>query len=135
MVNKTNSDRELEQALDHHQKQTKDVNRILWIVLPILALLLSMIFANWNIWSLIGTFIALTLAFIAVGIKRSSLALTFVGIILYCLVDNYLSYKFQFSIDGLRRQLLCMVLFTAIISLMRPMLDRALTNYKKNQLK
>lgn len=135
MVNKPTPDYELHKALEQHQQQAKGVDRILWVVLPILSFLLSAIFANWNIWSFLGTFIVLTTAFVAVGIKRKSLALTLIGILFYCLLDNYLSYKYQFSVEGLKRQLMCMILFTAIIGLMRPLVDRALINYHKNQTK
>ena len=133
MTTKPMPDDELHKALEQHQQQSRKVDRILWIVLPIFAFFLSAVFANWNIPSFFGTFIVLTLAFVSVGIKRKSLAVTLTGVLLYCLVDNYLSYKLQFSVEGLKRQLLCMVLFTAIIGLMRPLIDRSLTNYLKQK--
>ena len=134
MNNKPLPDQDLHQVLDAQQQQSRAVDRILWVVLPILSFLLSAVFANWNIFSFIGTFIVMTIAFVAVGIKHKSLAVTLIGTLLYCLVDNYLSYQYQFSIDGLKRQLMCMVLFTSIIGLMRPMVDRALLNKLKMNL-
>ena len=131
MTTKPTPDHDLHQALAAHAEQSKSVDRILWYVLPIFAFFLSAIFANWNIFSFLGTFIVLTTAFVGVGIKRKSLAVTLIAVVLYCLVDNYLSYKYQFSIDGLKRQLMCMVLFIAIIGLMRPLVDRALLNKLK----
>ncbi|GAA5000672.1 hypothetical protein GCM10023206_02630 [Acinetobacter puyangensis] len=126
MARQPDSQKELQQALQQQQKNSETLDRILWIFLPILALLLSTIFANWNILSTIGTAFVLTIAFIVVGIKKKSLAATLAITLLYCLVDNYLSYGFQFNITGLKRQLLSMVLFIAIIGLVRPMAERAM---------
>ncbi|MCH4247672.1 MAG: hypothetical protein LKF82_07515 [Acinetobacter populi] len=126
MARQPESQDELQQALKQQQKHSETLDRILWIFLPILALLLSTIFANWNILSTIGTAFVLTIAFITVGIKKKSLAATLAITLLYCLVDNYLSYGFQFNITGLKRQLLSMVLFIAIIGLVRPMAERAM---------
>lgn len=133
MKTKPTPDHDLHKALEQQQQHAQKVDRILWIVLPIFAFFLSAVFANWNIPSFFGTFIVLALAFISVGIKRISLALTLAAVVGYCLLDNYLSYQLSFNIDGLKRQLLCMILFTAIIGLMRPLVDRALINYYKNQ--
>lgn len=126
MARQPESQDELQQALKQQQKHSETLDRILWIFLPILALLLSTIFANWNVLSTIGTTFVLTSAFIAVGIKKKSLATTLAITLLYCLVDNYLSYGFQFNIPGLKRQLLSMVLFIAIVGLVRPMAERAM---------
>lgn len=126
MTKQPESQDELQQALQAQQKHSETLDRILWIFLPILAILLSTIFANWNVYSTIGTAFVLTIAFIAVGIKKKSLAATLAITLLYCLVDNYLSYGFQFDITGLKRQLLSMVLFIAIIGLIRPMAERAM---------
>lgn len=125
MSQSSDPQRDMQSALDKQRQNNQALDRILWIALPILAILLSTIFANWNIWSTLGTMIVLTLAFIYVGIKRVSLAVTLCFILLYCLVDNYLSYQQQFSIDGLKRQLLSMILFTSIVGLSRPMFERA----------
>lgn len=121
---------ELQHTLNRQQKIRREIDRILWFVLPILALILSTIFANWNIFSTIGTAFVLTIAFIAVGIKKKSLATTLALTLLYCLIDNYFSYKYQFNITGLRRQLLSMFLFIAIIGLARPMAERAMLKQK-----
>lgn len=121
---------QLHDALDKQQKLSRDIDRILWFVLPILALILSTIFANWNILSTIGTAFVLTVAFVAVGIKRKSLTVTLALTLVYCLVDNYFSYNMSFNITGLRRQLLSMLLFIAIIGLVRPMGERALLKQK-----
>lgn len=133
MTAKPTPDDELHKALQQQQKLNKEVDRILWIGLPVFAFLLAFIISNINIFSVLGTFVVLAVSFIMVGIKRKSLAVTLVAILLYCLVDNYLSHNYSFKIDNLKNQLLCMILFTAIIGMMRPMTDRALINYHKNK--
>lgn len=120
------SDDELQQALDRQQQYARQVDRILWVVLPILAFVLTVIIANWNIASTIGTFLMLMVAFVAVGIKRKPLAWVVVAAVIYCLIDNYLSYGQQLNIVGLRRQLLCSILFIMIIGLFRPLAERSL---------
>lgn len=118
----------LEQALAAQQKHSQQLDRILWYVLPILAILLSVVFANLNIWSTIGTAFVLCISFVMVGIKKKSLTITLAVVLLYCLVDNYLSYGMQFNVGGLKRQLLSMVLFISLIGLSRPMFERAMMN-------
>ena len=66
----------LEQALAAQQKHSQQLDRILWYVLPILAILLSVVFANLNIWSTIGTAFVLCISFVMVGIKKKSLTIT-----------------------------------------------------------
>ena len=118
----------LEKALAAQQKLSQQLDRILWYVLPILAILLSVVFANWNIWSTIGTAFVLSVSFVMVGIKKKSLTITLAVVLLYCMVDNYLSYGMQFNVGGLKRQLLSMVLFISLIGLSRPMFERAMMN-------
>ncbi|KAA8732148.1 hypothetical protein F4V57_11045 [Acinetobacter qingfengensis] len=120
-------DRELQQALEKRQKNIHELNRILWVVLPTLALLISMIVANYNIWSTLFSFIVLSTAFILVGIKQKNLSLVLVLTLIYCLIDNYLSYQYQLNSSGLKRQLL-MLLFITIIGLGRNFADRAMLN-------
>lgn len=104
------------------QHQLK-VDRILKIVLPIVAFLLSVICANLNWQSTLGTFLILTVAFYAVGIKRLTLWhwLTIVG--LYVLADNYFSFN-GFDITRLRFQLISMLIFVGIVGIGRPYMDR-----------
>lgn len=118
----------LEQALAAQQKHSQQLERILWYVLPILAISLSVVFANWNIWSTIGTALVLCVSFVMVGIKKKSLTITLAVVLLYCLVDNYLSYGMQFNVGGLKRQILSMILFISLIGLSRPMFERAMMN-------
>ena len=68
----SNSDQDhMFNILDKQRKNQLKVDRILKIVLPLTAFLLSVICANLNWQSTLGTFVILTLAFLAVGIQTS----------------------------------------------------------------
>ncbi|MFM6905556.1 MAG: hypothetical protein ACKOXD_07450 [Acinetobacter sp.] len=107
------------------------VDRVLKIVLPIMAFLLSVICANLNWQSTLGTFAILTLAFYAVGIKRLTLWHWLTMIVLYVFADNYLSFN---GIDPtrLRFQLATMLVFVGIVGIGRPYIDHWLMK-SKNQ--
>ncbi|ENW78919.1 hypothetical protein F909_03236 [Acinetobacter sp. ANC 3929] len=99
------------------------VDRVLKVVLPIVAFLLCVICANLNWQSTLGTFVILTVAFYAVGIYRLTLWHWLAVIVLYAVADNYFSFN---GIDPtrLRFQLVTMVVFVGIIGLGRPYIDR-----------
>jgi uncharacterized membrane protein len=70
----SNSDQDhMFNILDKQRQNQLKVDRILKIVLPLTAFLLSVICANLNWQSTLGTFMILTLAFLAVGIQRQNL--------------------------------------------------------------
>ncbi|WP_436863464.1 hypothetical protein [Acinetobacter haemolyticus] len=104
------------------QHQLK-VDRILKIVLPIVAFLLSVICANLNWQSTLGTFLILTIAFYAVGVKRLTLWHWLTIIVLYVFADNYFSFN-GFDITRLRFQLITMFIFVGIVGIGRPYIDR-----------
>lgn len=112
----------LDVLAQQHQHQLK-VDRILKIVLPIVAFLLSVICANLNWQSTLGTFLILTIAFYAVGIKRLTLWHWLTIIVLYVLADNYFSFN-GFDITRLRFQLITMFIFVGIVGIGRPYIDR-----------
>ncbi|WP_445114671.1 hypothetical protein [Acinetobacter sp. WZC-1] len=115
--------KEMFDALDtHHQIKTR-VDRVLKIVLPIIAFLLCVICANLNIPSTLGTFFVLVIAFYAVGIRRMHTGVWLAVIALYCLADIYLSYGTLLP-SALGRQMGTMLTFTGIIGLGRPYMDR-----------
>lgn len=99
------------------------VDRVLKVVLPIVAFLLCVICANLNWQSTLGTFVILTVAFYAVGIYRLTLWHWLTVIVLYAVADNYFSFN---GIDPtrLRFQLVTMVVFVGIIGIGRPYIDR-----------
>lgn len=96
--------KELLEVLEKQKKNQLQVDLIFKIVLPIVAFLLSVICANFNWQSTLGTFVILTITFIAVGVKRLPLWHWLIVIIVYCLIDNYLSYG-QLDLSHLRLQL------------------------------
>ena len=108
------------------------VDRVLKVVLPIMAFLLSVICANLNWQSTLGTFVILTVAFYAVGIYRLTLWHWLAVIVIYAVADNYFSFN---GIDPtrLRFQLATMVVFVGIVGIGRPYIDRWLM--KSNRTK
>ena len=120
----SNSDQDhMFNILDKQRQNQLKVDRILKIVLPLTAFLLSVICANLNWQSTLGTFVILTLAFLAVGIQRQNLWIWLLVLVVYCGLDNYLSFG-QFNFIALRLQLGSMLLFTLIIGIGRPYIDR-----------
>ena len=120
----SNSDQDhMFNILDKQRQNQLKVDRILKIVLPLTAFLLSVICANLNWQSTLGTFVILTIAFLAVGIQRQNLWIWLLVLVVYCGLDNYLSFG-QFNLIALRLQLGSMLLFTLIIGIGRPYIDR-----------
>lgn len=108
------------------------VDRVLKVVLPIIAFLLSVICANYNWQSTLGTFVILIIAFYAVGIYRLTLWHWLIVIVLYTLIDNY------FSFNGINQtrlvfQLISMVIFVGIVGIGRPYIDRWLMKSNSSQ--
>lgn len=120
----TQSDQqELLNALSKQQIANKKVNRILYIVLPIVAFMVCVICANATIASTIGTFVMLTMALLAVGIKRWSIFAWLLLIVVYCLADNLFTYG-TIASRPLQMQTATMLVFVIITHMARPYLDR-----------
>lgn len=115
--------KELLEVLEKQKKNQLQVDLIFKIVLPIVAFLLSVICANFNWQSTLGTFVILTITFIAVGVKRLPLWHWLIVITVYCLIDNYLSYG-QPDLSHLRLQLGTMIVFVGMVGIGRPYVDR-----------
>ncbi|MGR0306861.1 hypothetical protein [Acinetobacter beijerinckii] len=124
--------KEMFDVLAQQQQHQLLVNRVLKVVLPIMAFLLSVISANLNWQSTLGTFIILTIAFYAVGIKRLTLWHWLTVIVVYAVADNYFSFN---GIDPtrLRFQLATMVVFVGIVGIGRPYIDRWLMKSNKSK--
>lgn len=121
-------------VLEKQRQQQTEIDRILKIVLPILAFLLCVICANYNWQSTLGTLVVLIVAFYAVGIKRMNLYLWLAIIAVYCLIDIYFSYG-SIQPSALGRQMGTMLTFTGIVGLSRPYIDGWFIRSKNNQLK
>ena len=111
-------------VLDQQKIHQRKVDRVLYIVLPIVAFLLCVICANYNWQSTAGTFFMLLIAFIAVGIRRLNLKLWLVIVAVYSLVDIYFTYSGQLPIQAVGRQMGTMLTFVGILGIGRPYLDR-----------
>lgn len=122
------------EVLEKQKQQQAEIDRILKIVLPILAFLLCVICANYNWQSTLGTLIVLIVAFYAVGIKRMNLYMWLAIIAMYCFVDIYLSYG-TIQSSALGRQMGTMLTFTGIVGLSRPYIDGWFIRSKNHQLK
>lgn len=125
--------KELFETLEKQRQQQAEIDRILKIALPIMAFLLCVICANYNWQSTLGTLIVLTVAFIAVGIKRMNLYLWLGIIAVYCLIDIYFSYG-SIPPSALGRQMGTMLTFTAIVGYSRPYIDGWYIRSKNNKL-
>lgn len=124
--------KELFEVLEKQRQQHAEIDRILKIVLPILAFLLCVICANYNWQSTLGTLIILIVAFFAVGIKRMNLYLWLAVIAVYCLIDIYFSYG-TLNPSALGRQMGTMLIFTGIVGISRPYIDAWYARSKSNQ--
>lgn len=124
--------KEMFEVLAQQRQHQQLVDRVLKIVLPIMAFLLSVICANLNWQSTLGTFVILTVAFYAVGIYSLTLWHWLTVIVLYAVADNYFSFN---GIDPtrLRFQLATMVVFVGIVGIGRPYIDRWLMKSKASK--
>lgn len=104
-----------------HQQQ---VDRVLKVVLPVVAFLLAMICANFNMLSTLGTIVMMTVAFWMVGIRRKLVWHWATIVIVYCLIDNLYSYQGSFNFDAFGRQCGTTLVFLWIIGIGRPYIDR-----------
>jgi hypothetical protein len=119
----TSDQKELFDVLEKQKQQQRQMDRVLKIVLPIVAFLLTVICANLNVWSTVFTFVVLWIAFYATAIKRLPLWHWVLALLVYCLVDNILSYG-TFSMNGFSRQFGTMFIFLGIFAIGRPYFDR-----------
>ncbi len=115
--------KEMFDVLEQQHKSQRQVDRILKFVLPVMAFLLTVICANLNVWSTVFTFFVLWIAFIATGIKNMAVGQWVVFVLVYCLIDNFLSYG-SFNISGFSRQFGTMFIFLGIVAIGRPYIDR-----------
>ncbi|ALH94607.1 hypothetical protein [Acinetobacter equi] len=119
----TQDQKELFDVLEKQKQQQRQMDRVLKIVLPVVAFLLTVICANLNIWSTVFTFVVLWIAFYATAIKRLPLWHWIIALLVYCLIDNILSYG-SFYINGFNRQFGTMFIFLGIFAIGRPYFDR-----------
>ena len=115
--------KEMFDVLDIQRKHQLQVDRVLKIVIPVVAFLLCVICANINVWSTVFTFVVLWVSFYAVAIKRLPLWHWVLVITIYCLIDNILSHG-TFKYYSFIRQFGAMFIFLGIFGVGRPYFDR-----------
>lgn len=108
--------------LERQQQKIMQLDRSLWIVLPIMAFLLSVVCANLNWQSTLGTFVVLVISLCGVGILRWNIPATVAAVTLYGFLDNYYSYG-QLDWPHLRLQLGTMLIFVGMVGVGRPYID------------
>ncbi|MDO4223382.1 MAG: hypothetical protein Q4D05_05050 [Acinetobacter sp.] len=123
---------QLDQALLAHEQAVQDVNRIFYWLLPIIAFFLTVIIANFNFYSTLGTFIIAIVAFYAVGIWRHNVLLWVAILCAYTIGDNILSYG-MLNMDKLPLHLGSLLIFLAIIHVTRPFLNKWMLNLQRKQ--
>lgn len=125
-------DPDLAQALSLAQQQEKTINRITWCAALFLALFTALCAANQNLWSVAATFIMASLGYASASIYRVFLGWLLIALGVFCLADNYLSHQQQFHHTHFLVQFATLTIFTAIFSLSRPYLYKALASIHKN---
>ena len=110
-------------VLEKQRQNQLQVDRVLKIVMPVTAFLLTVICANMNIWSTILTFVMLWVAFYAVGIKQWPLWHWVIALLVYCLIDNVLSHG-TFKQNQFSLQVGAMFIFLGIFGVGRRYFDR-----------
>ncbi len=110
-------------VLEKQRQNQLQVDRVLKIVMPVTAFLLTVICANMNIGSTILTFVMLWVAFYAVGIKQWPLWHWVIALLVYCLIDNILSHG-TFKQNQFSLQFGAMFIFLGIFGVGRRYFDR-----------
>ncbi len=115
--------KEMFDVLEKQRQNQQQVDRVLKIVIPVTAFLLTVICANMNIWSTVLTFIMLWVAFYAVAIKQWPLWHWAITVLVYCLIDNILSHG-AFTPNRFSLQFGSMFIFLGIFGVGRRYFDR-----------
>lgn len=121
----------LEQALVKSKIRQKRLNQITLIMAVVMAVFISLIAANQNLYSMASTFIAALVFLLAASVYQRSLVILIPLILLYCVVDNFLSHHMQFHHARFVLQFAALLIFTAIFYLSRPYLLNVLKALNK----
>lgn len=113
----------LDQLAEQKLRQ-QQVDRILKMVIPVVSFLITVICANLNWQSTLGTFIVFWLGLYAVGVKRCNLYYSLAAVAVYCLIDIYFSFHGNIPIQAVGRQMGTLLTFMLILGLSRPYIDR-----------
>lgn len=123
--NPVKDDASLEQALVKSQIQQKKLNQLTFVMAVIMAIFISLVAANQNLYSMASTFIAALVFLLAASVYQRSMLLLTPLILLYSLADNFLSHAMQFHQARFTLQFAALIIFTGIFYLSR----RSLLNF------
>lgn len=121
----TPDDASLEHALANSQLQQKRLNQLTFAMAVIMAIFISLIAANQNLYSMAATLIASLIFLLAASVYQRSMLLLTPLILLYSLADNFLSHDMQFHQARFTLQFAALIIFTGIFYLSR----RSLFNF------
>ena len=121
----TPDDASLEHALANSQLQQKRLNQLTFAMAVIMAIFISLIAANQNLYSMAATLIASLIFLLAASVYQRSMLLLTPLILLYSLADNFLSHGMQFHQARFTLQFAALIIFTGIFYLSR----RSLLNF------
>ena len=115
----------LEHALAKSKQQQKRLNQLTLIIAIMMAIFISLIAANQNLYSMAATFSAALIFLLAASVYQRSMLLLTPLILLYSLADNFLSHGMQFHQARFTLQFAALIIFTGIFYLSR----RSLLNF------
>lgn len=116
-------------ALARQQQHEKRLNKVTVVVAVTLALIISVIAANQNVYSLLATFVATCLFLILASVYQRSLLLLLALVLVFCLTDNLLSHNLQLDQAHLLLQLVALGSFTTLFQLTRPYLLKLMQKF------
>lgn len=130
MTNPSSND--LQDALEQAKQSQKKLHIILWVASVFFALFISAFAANNNLYSLLFTFIMAFACLVLAGIYRVPLLVLYVPILIYSVLDNYLSHDSSYHQKHFIIQFAALLIFTTIFSQGTPYLMRALRQLKSS---
>lgn len=110
----------LSAALARYQRYEQLLNKIMVVMAITLALVISVMAANQNFYSLLATFAAGCIFLMLAGIYQRSLLLLLPLLAVFCLSDNLLSHNWQFNLPHFALQFIALGSFTTLFRLSRP---------------
>ncbi|TEU26883.1 hypothetical protein [Alkanindiges illinoisensis] len=119
----------LHTALAQQQQYDKRLNKISIVIAIILALIVNVMAANQNLYSLLATFMVTGVFLILASVYQRSLLLLLPLVLVFCLTDNLLSHQLQLDYAHLFLQLGAMGSFTALFRLSRPYLIKMMQKF------
>lgn len=126
MTNQQSSDT-LHEALAKSQQVQKRLHRLLWGLSALFALFISAFVANMSLWSFVVTLLIAFAAQSAVSIYRVSLMPVVFGLLVYAVIDNYLSTHGHIDQKHLMLEFAGLTIFTGLFSQATPHLMRLMS--------